>query len=83
MGILTTPGESKDALRMWKIYCVVLAAFLAFMYAVVFAGAFRPLLIADFAITVVSFSGLYGFAFQKRLGSSLTEPFLLVRSPLI
>jgi hypothetical protein len=68
MSILRTLGDSKDPFRGWKIYCLVLAAFLALMYAVVFAGAFRPMLLADFAITLVSLAGLYGFAFQKRLG---------------
>jgi hypothetical protein len=68
MGIVETRGESKDSFRAWKLYCLVLAAFLAFMYAVVFSGAFRPMLLADFFITLVSLAGLYGFAFQKRLG---------------
>jgi hypothetical protein len=65
---IETPRESKNIFRAWKIYCLVLAALLALMYVVVFSGAFRPMLLVDFAITVVGFAGLYGFAFQKRLG---------------
>ena len=65
---LNERGMTQDPFRAWKIYCVGLAAFLALMYVVVFTAAFRSVLIADFTITTVSFFGLYGFAFQKRLG---------------
>lgn len=68
MVTLTERGKSKDPFRAWKIYCLLLAAFLALMYVVVFAAAFRPMVLADFAVTAVSFLGLYGFAFQKGLG---------------
>jgi hypothetical protein len=51
----TERSASADPFRVWKIYCFVLAAFLALMYVVLFAAALRPMLLVDFAITVVSF----------------------------
>jgi hypothetical protein len=61
----TERSASADPFRVWKIYCFVLAAL---MYVVVCAAAFRPMLLVDFAITVVSFFGLCGLAFRKRFG---------------
>lgn len=51
----------------WKIYCLVLGIALTVIYAVVLSASFRPLHIVDLAITLPSFAGLCGYAFQKRV----------------
>jgi hypothetical protein len=52
----------------WKIYCVVLGIAVAIIYGVVLSASFRPVHIVDLAITLPSFAGLCGYAFQKRVG---------------
>lgn len=55
----------------WRVYAVVLGCLLVIMYATVMTLSFRPIYIADLSITGVAYTGLLGYAFQRKLGTSL------------
>ena len=53
--------------RGWKIYCAFLGVWLLVMYIVV-TGHFRLIYIADVSITLPSYLGVLGYAFETKIG---------------
>jgi len=51
----------------WKIYCIAVAIALVVIYVAVLTAAFRPVHLVDLALTLLSFAGLYGYAFRRRI----------------
>jgi len=53
--------------RGWKIYCAVVGLWLVIVYAVV-APRFRLIYVADVSITLPSYLGVWGYAFETKIG---------------
>jgi hypothetical protein len=59
-------GESA-ARRIWRVYAFFLTGSLLLSYAYAGATDPRPVLVLDVAFSVIGISGLFGFAYRKRV----------------